>query len=194
MYPNGAPEVATAVDGEYVFDYPAQNANPWDSQFWIVTPCYIPAGTKFKVTFDYKASAAATVSSQFHEQPGNYLGGGVGNVEFTTEWKTFSAKSTVPSEYNGEPRANSNYTNSFGSIAFNLSQSSAITYYIKNVTFEVDEEVAQQVGNEAAYKRLSAEINEIQATYDVVYNEFVALAQPEGSATVNVTWDFDFDQ
>ena len=35
--------------------------------------------------------------------------------------------------------------------------------------------------NEAAYKRLSAEIDDIQATYDLVYNEYIALAQINGS-------------
>ena len=181
LYPSNVPEAATSVDGEYVFESPAQVSNPWDSQFWIVLPTYLAPGTKFRVSFDYKASEATSVDSQAHEQPGNYLGNGVGNVNFTTEWKEFSAKATVSNEYNGDARPNSSYTNSFGSIAFNLSKSSAITYYIKNVKFEVDDEVAAPIINEAVYKSLSAEIAEIEATYSTVYSEFTALAMINGS-------------
>ena len=42
-------------------------------------------------------------------------------------------------------------------------------------------EGGQQAINKQAYNRLSAEIDDIQATYDLVYNEYIALAQINGS-------------
>ena len=42
-------------------------------------------------------------------------------------------------------------------------------------------EGGQQAINKQAYDRLSAEIDDIQTTYDLVYNEYIALAQINGS-------------
>jgi hypothetical protein len=120
---------------------PAKVSQDWDSQFWIVLPYSVPAGTKIKLSFDYKASAAATVGTQAHEAPGNYIHWAcIGDVSFTTEWQTFDKEFSVPSECNGE-LAEGGFNKNFRSIAFNLTKDADITYFIDNVKLELDEDV-----------------------------------------------------
>ena len=129
------------VEGEYVVNSPVQVSNPWDSQFWIRLPQTLAAGKKFKVSFDYKASAAVKVGTQAHNEPGQYIHWAcIGDVEFTDGWQTFDKTITVPSECNGKDNEGG-YKNDFRSITFNLSQEgAAIDYYFKNIKVEVDED------------------------------------------------------
>ena len=119
-------------NGEYVVNSPVQVADPWDSQFWIRMPQTLEAGKKFKISFDYKASAAATAATQCHAEPGDYIHWlCLGDINFTEGWQTFENTVTVPAECKDRD---------FRSIAFNLSQSTAIDYYFKNIKVEVDED------------------------------------------------------
>ena len=148
-YPSTAMVPSTIVAGAgkdgskgIVIESPAKVDFDWDSQFWIVLPNPVPAGTTIKLQFDYKASAAASVSTQAHEAPGNYIHWACcGNVDFTTEWKTFDKEFTVPAECNGEPNDQNTYNKNFKSIAFNLTQASDITYYIDNVKLLMKKDV-----------------------------------------------------
>ena len=82
--------------------------NTWQNQFWIVFPKSLKSGEEVQVSFRYKASAALTVSTQYHTtNPGDYLSGGsIGNLDFDTDWKTYSEKLTG--------------SDNWGSIAFNV--------------------------------------------------------------------------
>lgn len=96
--------------------------NAWQNQFWVVLPRAAKDGEQFKLSFRYKASRAAKVSTQDHTTPGNYLGGGsYGDLNFTTEWqeysKQFSAAGTMQS------------------IAFNLGQE----IYTEDIDFFFDD-------------------------------------------------------
>lgn len=96
--------------------------NAWQNQFWVVLPRAAKDGEQFKLSFRYKASRAAKVSTQDHKEPGAYLGGGsYGDLNFTTEWqeysKEFSAAGTMQS------------------IAFNLGQE----IYTEDVDFFFDD-------------------------------------------------------
>lgn len=94
-------------------------AQAWDSQFWIVLPDALPAGTKVHVEFDYKASQAAKASTQVHGNPGNYMHwAAIGDVNFTTEWQSFNGEFTVATEADG-----------MLSIAFNLQEEKSATDY-----------------------------------------------------------------
>jgi hypothetical protein len=189
VYPSTAPVVTAPVNGEYVVESPAKVSQDWDTQFWINLPYALPAGTKFKVSFNCKASSEQSVGTQAHNNPGEYVHWAcLGDVKFPTEYaaEPIVITGAVPAECNGKQHDNgdgtfANYVNDFKSIAFNLTKSTAVTYYIKDIKFEIDEAVATEAGIEAAFQRMSAEIAEIQATYDLVYSEFVALAQVNGS-------------
>ena len=100
----GGPNPATITDGEGKGDskgIKVQSAsgasNSYDSQFFIRLPYILPKGTEFKLEFDYKASqAVSNVDTQTHKEPGQYIHYTcIGNLNFTTEWQSFSQTITV---------------------------------------------------------------------------------------------------
>ena len=110
-------------------DSPAAS-NTWQNQFWIVFPRPLLAGEGYKVSFKYKASENARVSTQAHKTPGNYLGGGIGDVNFTTSWQTFTSKElTAPN--GGE----------YQSIAFQFGEDKlyekSIDFYFDDIKVEI---------------------------------------------------------
>ena len=117
-------------------DDPAQD---WDSQFFIRLPYQVPAGTKFKLSFDYKADKAGDFDTQSHAEPGGYIHWAcAGSGSFTTEWQTYEKEGTVPAECDG-----SSAQKTFQTIAFNLAKNRVATEFIfDNVKFEVPEDAA----------------------------------------------------
>lgn len=105
------------------------NEAAWDAQFWIVLPEEYPVGTKLHVTFDYKADAAGTASTQTHAEPGDYIGGAFSsNINFTTDWQTFEGDLEVPSHDSKK----------FKSIAFNLNEDvDPNVYYFRNISVQL---------------------------------------------------------
>lgn len=104
-------------------------ANPWDSQFWIVSPTTFAEGDSWEVSMDIYALKAASPGTQIHAAPSAYLHwAAIGNPSFTTEWTNWTASGSIPAEGNG------GY-----SIAFNLNDfAEANTYYIDNVSFKLN--------------------------------------------------------
>ena len=104
-----------------------ENAEPQvsDSQFFIVLSEEMPAGSTIRVQFDYKASKAARASTEYHAAPQSYLyWNAIGNVNFTTEWKTFTGEFTIPKEADG-----------MKTIAFDLqNELTATDYYFDNIS------------------------------------------------------------
>ena len=111
----------------------------WDSQFFVRLPKSLPAGTIYRVSFNYKASRNAEVSTQMHTEPGGYIHWeGVGSINFTTEWQSYEHVGTISVDQSPE--------DNMQTIAFNLSESSAATtYYFDNFVFEIDENHIMQV-------------------------------------------------
>lgn len=108
---------------------PAQEDQPWDTQFWIVFDEPLFAPTQVSVSFDYKASEAGlSTDIQAHDQPGNYHHYQVFNSApaWDTEWKTFEGDFEVSGSMAGEP--------GMLSIAFNLTKDHAVEYYFANFT------------------------------------------------------------
>ena len=98
----------------------------WANQFWINFPRPLKEGEHLRLSFEYKASEAASGSAQGHRLPGDYLGGGFGDIAFTTEWQTF--------EQEFDAGANQQ------SLAFNLGingqYAKEITFYFDNIKLE----------------------------------------------------------
>ena len=103
-YPSTNPVDATIVDGAgfnnsrgIVVKSQDKVSQAWDSQFWIKVNEKLPEGTKLHVEFDYKADKAASgISTQSHGEPSAYQHyAAIGNVDFATEWKHFSADVNV---------------------------------------------------------------------------------------------------
>lgn len=99
----------------------------WDTQFWINfgDKHTVKGGDKITVEFDYKASKAAKAETQFHTKPGVYKHwNGIGDVDFTDDWKHFKKEITV------DAAAAGSY-----SIAFNLNvEPTATDYYFDNIS------------------------------------------------------------
>lgn len=62
----------------------------WDNQFFIVANRPLKKGEKTYIEFKYVAKTAASSGTSSQGAPGAWMGGGIGNVEFTTEEKTFT--------------------------------------------------------------------------------------------------------
>lgn len=98
----------------------------WDNQFWIVADQNFSKGATYEFSADVRADKDARASTQLHSSPGTYVyWQAVGDVEFTTNWKTIHASGTL--------------AESGKSIAFNLNEfTGANTYYFDNLSFKVN--------------------------------------------------------
>ena len=119
------------------YDDPSQD---WDSQFFIRLPYQIPAGTKFKVSFDYKADKAGDFDTQAHTEPGGYIHWAcIGSGSFTTDWQEYEAEGTVSSDMSKEGQF-------FQTIAFNLAKNKVRTNFIfDNVKFLVPSDIVSSL-------------------------------------------------
>ena len=108
--------------------------NPWDNQFWFRFTEPVPAGTKYRVKFNYRADEDATVPTQAHAEPSNYIHYELfGNLEFYSDWNEYEAEGEVSSSQSTAEKA-------FQSVAFNLNDEShpgANSYYFDNIVFEI---------------------------------------------------------
>lgn len=107
----------------------AKKADSWDNQFWIVSNTTFNTGDELTVSMKVKADKSASVGTQTHKSPGDYLHwAAIGNVNFTEEWSDFTYTGTVSGEMNG------GY-----SIAFNLNDfADANNYYIDDISLKVN--------------------------------------------------------
>ena len=110
--------------------------NTWDTQFFVRLPYQLPAGTAYKVSFDYKAASAAKATTQAHANPGDYIHYiGIGDVNFTTDWQTYEVESIISGDQSKADKP-------MQSIAFNLAEvATANTYIFDNVKFFVPKDV-----------------------------------------------------
>jgi hypothetical protein len=105
----------------------------FDTEFFLRLPQPLPAGTSYRLSFDCKASQEASCSTNFHAEPSHYITyEAIGNVTFTTQWKTHSVEGVLTTKQS--PSATPMRT-----IAFNLSEvKTATTYYFDNFVLEID--------------------------------------------------------
>lgn len=97
----------------------------WDNQAWLV-PGSFSAGAKFEFSADVRADKAATATTQIHNDPSAYVHyEAIGNIPFTTEWKTVTLSGT--------------FSKAGKSIALNLSElADANSYYFDNVSLKIN--------------------------------------------------------
>lgn len=99
--------------------------DPWDNQFWIKLGDF-PANCSYEFSADVRADKQAKASTQIHTTPGSYVDYmAIGDVQFTTEWKTV--------------RASGRLGKAGSSIAFNLSElADANNYYLDNISLKIN--------------------------------------------------------
>lgn len=138
----GDPEPSVIVDGAGVdgsrgikVEATEKKAEAWDNQFWFRFSEIVPAGTKYRVSFDYRADADAKASTQAHAEPGDYIYHDMlGDVNFTTDWNKFEKEGVVTANQAGPNTGGGLFT----SIAFNLNElADANNYYFDNISFEI---------------------------------------------------------
>ena len=116
----------------------ADAGQAWDSQFFVVLPEGIPAGTKYKFQMDVRADdEVAKVSAQTHGLPGDYIGGaGIDDFKVTTEWSTITGEGTFAS------KTNEGVETLPQSFAFNLNEdlTLATTFYFDNIKVWIGKE------------------------------------------------------
>lgn len=101
----------------------ARQSDVWDNQMWLV-PGSFSSGASYVFTADVRADKPAYASTQIHKAPGSYVGDGIGNINFTTEWKTIVLSGK--------------FSNAGQSIALNLSElADENNYYFDNVSLKI---------------------------------------------------------
>ena len=130
-------------------------SNPWDTQFFIYVNHVFSSGEKTKISFDYRCDVPATIPTQTHTTPGNYLGGGegmVGSLSATPEWQHY--EKVV------------NAVKGMSTLTFNLNQDQtlATSFYFDNVEMCIAEEAATAADKEEAAKVLAAKVEDTIAT------------------------------
>ncbi len=102
-----------------------RSENVWDNQAWLV-PGAFSAGAKFEFSAEVRADKAAMTTTQIHNEPSNYVHyEAIGNIPFTTEWKTVKLSGT--------------FSKAGKSIAINLNElADANTYYFDNVSLKIN--------------------------------------------------------
>jgi len=143
----GGPYLANITDGigmdgsRAIMVQSAKNpSNSWDTQFFIRLPYQIPAGTPYRVSFDYKANKEAFFSTQAHGEPSSYINRtAIGNGSFENYWQTYEMEGVVTSDMSQDG-------NMMQTIAFNLAEDSrAIQYIFDNIKFEVPASVLESL-------------------------------------------------
>ena len=131
----GGPWAVSPEDGVYSVLSADDPALDWDTQFFVRLPKKLPQGTKYRVSFDYKASQAGDADTQAHFEPGAYKHYVfIGSPSFTTDWQTYGGK-------DGKEGAISSDQDGIYTIAFNLAKNKKeTTFSFKNFKFEVPED------------------------------------------------------
>ena len=118
------------VDGSKgaVINSAADAANVWDTQFFVVVPQKLAAGTQYKMKFSVRSDADATISAQTHSTPGNYLGGAFSNFDSKGAWTVIEKEGTVSAD-------------DTQTIAFNLNENTTLAtkFYFDNIEFYIPE-------------------------------------------------------
>lgn len=107
---------------------PTAQINDYGSQFIFSIPTKAQVGEVYVFSMDVKSDDAATITTQAQSEPGAYLSGNIfGNINSTTDWKTFTKEITIGS--------GAEALEGLGAVAFNLGLT-ATTYYFDNVSFQ----------------------------------------------------------
>ena len=135
----------------------------YETQFDIRLPYELPAGTQYRLSFDYKSDKAAVREDQYNDEtdcsfgfqisnePGQYvwwtLGGWPAPYFETTEdnvnkWQHYEAEYTVPADCNGEKSDQGDWLLNFQTIYIQLAKNKVATeFIIDNVKVEIDADV-----------------------------------------------------
>ena len=117
-------------------DNPAES---WNTQFFVRLPRTIPAGTKYRLSFDHKASREAYMLMEIHAEPSDYIFYDFDHTTFNTTWQHYESEGTITGEMSTDEKK-------MRTIVFDLAhEKTATTYYFDNIVFEIP--TALGIGN-----------------------------------------------
>ena len=97
----------------------------WQTQFFISMPHKLSTGQQFRVVFSVRADKPATIQTQAHRAPGDYIFYQLlGDINVTEEWQTYEFEQAVTSDQNG-----------MSTIAFNCN----VLKDVNNYYFRIEE-------------------------------------------------------
>ena len=106
----------------------------WDNQFWVRLNKPVSSGTRYRLSFDYRADKEALIGNEAHEEPGvyiNYYLFSGDDLSFTQDWKHYEYEGVMSSNFSSDQLP-------FQSMTFSLSTfEEPNTYYFDNFEFEV---------------------------------------------------------
>lgn len=154
------------------------DGNSWDSMFFVRLNNEVKVGDSYTFSMRAKASRAASISSQFHRSPGQYIyWNAAGTFNLTTEWQTFTYTGTLTQAMlNGSDFGNPQ------TIAFELNvDPNSNVYYFDDISFMVTRPTETDL--------LSPDVvNGLIYSYDDQTNEATVIACPRtGDVTVPAT-------
>ena len=116
----------------------SSEAEGHNTQLFVRLTQQVPAGTKYRLSFDYKASQNADVWIQTQAEPSDYIWWNFGNVTFTPSWQHFEREGTITDEESTSEKK-------MRTIAFNLAENkSATIYYFDNISFIINPAPVEQ--------------------------------------------------
>jgi carbon monoxide dehydrogenase subunit G len=134
-------DYATIVDGAgkgnsrgIVVESKDNPPESWDTQFFVCLPQSLPAGTKYRFSFDHKASQDAPITMQCHDEPSDYIYYGFGgDFSITTSWGHYEHEGYITSEMSTDEKK-------MRTIAIDLAHNTtATTFYFDNIVFEIEQ-------------------------------------------------------
>lgn len=144
------------------------DGNSWDSMFFVRLNNEVKVGDSYTFSMRAKASRAASISSQFHRSPGQYIyWNAAGTFNLTTEWQTFTYTGTLTQAMlNGSDFGNPQ------TIAFELNvDPNSNVYYFDDISFMVTRPTETDL--------LSPDVvNGLIYSYDDQTNEATVIACP----------------
>ena len=136
-------------------------AQTWDTQFFVRLPYELPAGTPYRVSFDYKADKTGNCDLQCQNEPGEYIWYTIGvpnsAITFGNGWTNFnSGDITVPQQCDGLQNADGPHLNNFQTISFSLGKNGEATkYIIDNIKVEIPSDVLSGLTKKPLTKEMS---------------------------------------
>ena len=136
-------------------------AQTWDTQFFVRLPYELPAGTPYRVSFDYKADKTGNCDLQCQNEPGEYIWYTIGvpnsAITFGNGWSNFnSGDITVPEQCDGLQNADGPHLNNYQTISFSLGiNGEATKYIIDNIKVEIPSDVLSGLTKKPLTKEMS---------------------------------------
>lgn len=139
--------------------------NQWRTQFFVTTRHVFHEGEKMKFTFEARADHSATIGSEFHKAPADYLAWGIlGDISLSENWQTFQYEKTITSEQDGGQTI---------ALDLNVYKETDNTYYYRNIQLCINEADA-------------TELDHVIGSKDV----YLPVPEPDNSDAMRIPVDF----